>query len=196
MIIFDLDDTLYQNKQLSRRNTELTKDWIKEELNLSQDELEDLYQNLPYKYPNPLRGIESIGLSTEGYYNNVFRRIKPEKYLSKNSELENEFEKLDRDLVVVSFAPKNYCWRVLEVLGVEQHFEKVFSASEFESSKKRVYREIENPDIVVGDNYTTDLKPAAKLGLDIIHVSESCSIDQKHFCCKDIVDAIRFIKQK
>lgn len=196
MIIFDLDDTLYQNKQLSRRNTELTKNWIKEELNLSQDELENLYQNLPDKYPNPLRGIESIGLSTEGYYKNVFRRIEPEKYLSENFELENELEKLDRSKIVVSFAPKSYCWRVLEVLGVEQHFEKVFSASEFESSKKLAYREIKNSEVVIGDNYSADLKPAADLGLDIIHVSECCSVDQEHFCYKDIVEAIRFMRQK
>lgn len=196
MIIFDLDDTLYQNKRLSQRNTELTKNWIKEELNLSRGELEDLYQKLPDKYPNPLKGIKSLGLSTQGYYKNVFKKINPEKYLSERSDLKKELEKLDGEKVVVSFAPKNYCSRVLEVLGIEQHFEEVYSASEFESSKRRAYREIKNPDIVVGDNYSTDLKPAADLGIDIIHVSECCSIDQEHFCCKDIVETIRFIRQK
>lgn len=196
MIIFDLDDTLYQNRRLSQRNTDLTKSWIKEELGLDEKELESMYEKLPEEYPNPLKGIKSLGLSTQEYYDNVFRRIEPAKYISENPKLEKGLKKLDREKVVISFASKDYCKEVLDVLGIEKHFEKVLSASQFESSKKRAYTNIKNPEIVIGDNYNADLKPAMELGIDIIHVDNKCDVYQNHHCFKDILAAIQFLRQK
>lgn len=196
MIVFDLDDTLYQDKKLSQRNTELTEQWIKEELGLNKDELEILYQELQEEYPNPLRGIKSLGLSTQEYYENVFRRIEPEKHLGKKTNLEKELRVLEREKIVVSFAPEDYCWRVLETLGIDQHINNVLSASDFGLSKKKAYKNLEDVEVVVGDNFRADLKPAEELGIDIIHVSDNCKVDQSHYCVDDVVEAIRSVRQE
>jgi len=196
MIIFDLDDTLYDNERLSRRNTQLTKKWIQQELGLNKAELEELYRNLPKKYPNPLNGVTSLGLSPEGYHENVFGKIEPSKYLSERIELKKELEKLDEEQAIVSFAPETYCRRVLDVLGIEEFFQQVISASQFNSSKKQAYEEIKNPELVIGDNFKADLRPAIEIGIDIIHVSKNCKISQNHTCCEDVIQALQLIKQR
>lgn len=190
-VLFDLDDTLYQNRNISQERTLLTKEWIRRELDLACSEVDGLYGRLQQEHPHPYNGLQSLGLSVEGYFDNVFERVDPGSYLVAEPRLSRVLSSLPGAVYVVSLSPKRYARRVLDELGVADHVEGVSNPyqDEDEHSKRFVYRRFADRNcLVVGDSYRLDLSPAEEVGFDSIHVDGACSIDTAHVCLDSVLE--------
>lgn len=186
-IIFDLDDTLYQNKVLSNLLTNKTKNWIKRKLSIKDKKMDVFYKKLQRKYPNPYDGFESLGLSIQEYHNEVFHKINPMNYINTDRKLKKLLGDINKDLIVVSFAPISHCQDVLDALNIKSEFNKIHCVKNHKgNSKKFLYKKIgEKNSIVFGDNYKIDIKPAMELNYRAIHVSKDCN-KVGHPCYKSI----------
>ncbi|MCB9370234.1 hypothetical protein H6501_01415 [Candidatus Woesearchaeota archaeon] len=76
VVIFDQDGTLYpRSSLLFQEQSKRTREWIKNRLNLTDEQLQELYLKLQKNYPNPYLGFESLGLSINEYLEVVFNSI-------------------------------------------------------------------------------------------------------------------------
>jgi len=188
-VIFDLDDTLYQNPDLSDRLTELTKRWIAEELGLSDHRVEALYGWLPTIHPHPYDGYASLGLPIEGYFEHAFRRVPVSEYVDANPELVALCSEIDVTTAVVSLGPRDHCQRVLDALGFSDEIDGVYNPYQDADAydKAAVYERFsDDATLVVGDSYANDLQPAVELGFDVVHVTEACNREVEHSCIDDV----------
>jgi FMN phosphatase YigB (HAD superfamily) len=190
-IAFDLDDTLYRNPSFSDALTELTKRWLVDELDLDRDRVEALYGWLPSAHPNPYDGFTSLGLAVDDYFENVFHRVEPRDAIQPRPELERACSELDPTLVVVSLAPREHCERVLSALGIDDHVEAIYNPYQDADAheKDAIYTSFTGErTLVVGDSYHNDLRPAAELGIDTVHVAPDCDLSHRHDCTDDVLD--------
>lgn len=180
-IIFDQDGTLYpKDNPLALALRVRTKSWLMHKLNLSYEEVEELYQNLKIDFPNPFLGFQSIGASVLEYHEQVFNSIYPSDYLSYDHKLVSLLQKLAQIKYIVTFASPLYSEALQKCLGVMPFSEKTYYVNNFpdEFSKRRCYQTIaqslrmtSSAICVVGDNFELDIIPAIELGCKAVHVS-------------------------
>ena len=183
--IFDQDGTLYPDENtLSKMLRDKTKKWIKKELNLSDKEIEKLYDSLPKRYANPFDGFISLGLTIKGYYEEVFEKVNPFEYVERDETLIKTLNDISADKFIVTLASKNYSLKLQKALGIDTLINETLFMIDFypETSKSVAYNNIAkrkqlNPAeiCVVGNNFDVDILPAIENGFQSILVGKSKS---------------------
>ncbi len=203
--IFDQDGTLYPKKStLTDALRERTKQWISERLNLSRQKVEELYAQLPERFPHPYHGFLSLGLSPEEYHQEVFDKINPAFYLDKDKKLTALFEKISKPKFVVTFASVNYSHRLQDRIGIHGLVERIVFAIDYPPtySKSEAYNSIRDElglnaseICVVGDNLYTDVLPAKENGFRTVLVGRTRDFRDGFDCVDTIYDLECLLKE-
>ncbi|MGV8169192.1 MAG: HAD family hydrolase [Candidatus Nanoarchaeia archaeon] len=181
--IFDQDGTLYpKNHVLTFILRNKTKDWIKNSLSLSQEEVDKLYLELPNKHPHPYLGFESLGLSAKDYLTNIFDKIDPSTYLQKDAQLRSLLKSMPGPKFVATLSSISYSKKLQKALGIDAEIIKTYSTIDEQApySKKQIYQKImtnlnlpPSTILVIGDNYKIDIEPATEIGMQHIHLNNN-----------------------
>lgn len=195
-LIFDLDSTLYQSPELLDFRTDLTIDWIAENANLGQRTPQSFYQNLSANYQHPYDGFTSIGLTIDGYFENVSYKIEPSEFIGENEDLAKIFSQVDSEIVITSLAPHSYIQEMANAIGIANHISATYNPYQDADShsKYSIYKKFAGENVLVtGDSYTRDIQPATKLGFDTVHLASNCSVSEIHTCIDRIEEIEKHI---
>lgn len=179
LCVIDLDGTLYPKE--SPITYEMRRRVIHEialKNAISMTIAEELYRQLPLKFPNPYKGLASLNISGE-QYQSIFNSLDVESFVEEDEKLVGSFRSLSNiaDVVFVSFAPKSYVVRMLKVLGIESFVQSIICVDEqtsfskepifFDLNKANTYDEI----FAIGDDCENDLIPAKNAGFKTYQVN-------------------------
>lgn len=180
--IFDQDGTLYpKDSELTYILRTMTKEWISRRLCLTKEEVDRLYNDLPKKYPHPFDGFVSLGLSIKDYHEEVFDKVDPSLYLSRDIKLINLLEILCSPKYVITLASIDYSSKLQRALGIEKLINGCLSLISFSPahSKLNAYEHIRkklslDPKevCIIGDNLQVDILPALGRGYCTILIGE------------------------
>lgn len=181
LIIFDLDGTLYTRKNYIFQAVRFKViNRIAEIYSSSFKEAGKMYWSLGNQYPNPYKGLASLGISPKEYHV-IFDSINVEKYISYDYKLKQFLDKVNCVKRIVTFSPQKYSSRVLSALGVENCFDEVinidkkynYEKSNYYESLKIVDNNVLKEIYVVGDDYKNDILPGIRLGFKGFLVTEN-----------------------
>ncbi len=200
MLIFDMDDTLYESDAMRQV---ILKKWhkfviskLKVKLGISQvqaaalleeekQKITDEFQIVYLRKPTYTEMIERIAVdyrvSIKDWAKFKDTQINPKEYLSENPQLINTLEFLAGKymLVLVSNNTDHQAKQILHALGIKDYrkYFRIFktnarkpSTSVFEYVSRRLSVLAEQC-VSIGDSYEKDIKPALSLGMRGIHVS-------------------------
>lgn len=172
VIIFDQDGTFYpQNSIFYKTLSAKTKLWVQDNLSIPNNKINFFYKNLEKKYPNPLLGFNSIGLTVDKYHKEVFTKVKLDE-IDKDDELINLFEKISKiRKFVVTFSSIDYSNKIQKKLGIKKYIEKTYTFTDNSPTLNKIYfyKKIEQETgvkpqniMIIGDNFKNDLESATK----------------------------------
>lgn len=180
--IFDLDGTLYpRTDPLYRAMSSLTKAWFQNQLKISNDCLEGFYAQLQELYPSPLQAIKAHQLDILSYHEEVFGRLSPERFLTRDEDVRRALKSLKGKRFLVTLASTSYAVRVLDTLGLRDLFSEIHAPGPSWDTDKKIdaYCGISQAHgfapsevCVIGDNLLIDLQDAFVAGYKCLLVAE------------------------
>jgi len=213
LIIFDLDNTLYQLKGGTFNESLLNKKiqanavkFISKKLNIPRKKAKTLLEKIIQK-----RG-ENISIALEKMFNidrheyfNTVWNIKADKYIIKGDDLNSMFSDIRQkfDFVLVSDAPLIWIKSVLKSLKILEVFKEKIYSGEGDNRKifyntfdniLHIYNKKPKDCIAIGDQEDTDIIPAKKLGITTILINKNQKSSFADFIIKDIRELPKIIK--
>lgn len=179
-ILFDLDDTLYPpSAGVMGQIRERILAYMRIRLELSPEEADALRRRYLREYGTTMRGLQiHHGIEADDYLDFV-HDIPLHDYIRPNPALDRALASLPQQKVVFTNASREHALRVLEVLGVSHHFERIVDVRDvdFESKPRlaayqRVCKLLDlSPEecMLVEDN-VRNLRPAKELGMTTVLV--------------------------
>jgi putative hydrolase of the HAD superfamily len=174
-ILFDLDDTLYPTAagmmhEISVRMSE----YMMTRLGVPADDVDRQRKDYWARYGTTLRGLYVEREIDPQDYLNYVHDVQVEKYLQPDLRLKAMLERLPQIKSIFTNAPAKYARRVLQVLAVENHFDRIFdinfiayeskptpSAYNLVAAELPVHAE----ECLMIDDTARNLVPAKKLGM-------------------------------
>jgi FMN phosphatase YigB (HAD superfamily) len=204
LVITDLDGTLYwgdgRHALLLRSRT---MEWIGRAKGLGDAAVTQLYHELAERYPNPLVGLGSIGLSVEEYHAHVFDSM-PVDLVPISPAVVTALQDCPVPVVVVTLASRGYADRVLDVLGLTSHIATVETpgGSGGWLEKSDCYRNLLRRNsvppeacVVLGDRWLVDVAPALAMGCwGVLIGREHAPGSHLRLAVVGGIDDIRFIR--
>jgi putative hydrolase of the HAD superfamily len=185
-ILFDLDDTLYPRQAgIMEEIRILMLDFIQTRFDLSRDEANALRRRYFQEYGTTMRGLQLNHAIDADEFLDYVHNIRLEDHIQPNPELDAALAALTQLKVVFTNASREHAERVLDILGVAHHFERIVDVRDvaFESKPqlaayRRICEIIDIPPqecLLVEDN-VRNLRPAKALGMTTVLVGQD-SID-------------------
>ncbi len=189
VIIFDLDGTLYKSPEITRHFADAAYHALAKFKNIEVEEaqrlLEEKREELKKKYDSPVPytlTLKTFGLPIERWHEENVAYFDPRHYLGKNEKLKKSLGELKEHYRLAILTNNNtiQTQRILEALGLEDLFEKIFTYNSFKLLKpdpQFFQRAAEDMGVepeeccFVGDRYNVDLNPAKGLGMQIYEVN-------------------------
>lgn len=184
-ILFDLDGTLYQSSQYSRRLEAEILGIVGRELNLDEKHAKKLLDTRRKRIGTLTRTIESLGIDRVEFYRALARRISPHLYLSRavrERELMKDLRKRGFRLGLVSNSGRPLANKILKAIHLEPRlFDVIVTSTEAEPkpspgpfllAMKHLGCEASHT-IYVGDRDEAELRPAKELGLRTVLVDRT-----------------------
>lgn len=193
LYLFDMDGTLYEKSNpITFELRQKCFSRISQIYSCSLDEASKLYFGLARDYPNPYKGLGSLGITPDEYMK-FFNDLSVEKYIKKDQELFQFLNTISGEKRIVTFSPMDYARRVLNSLGVAQCFDEIICMnSVYDYEKKNYYATLhcDNFDsiYVFGDDYINDILPALNKGFNCYYITRKPMKNVK--CINKIVDCI------
>jgi len=188
IIIFDLDGTLYKSPEIAKHFADaayhalskLKNIEVEEAQRLIEEKREELKKECGSPVPYTLT-LKTFGLPIERWHEENVAYFDPRDYLKKDERLKQSLGKLKEHYRLAILTNNNTIQteRILEALGLEDLFEKIFTYNSFKLLKpdpQFFQRAAENMGVepeeccFVGDRYNVDLNPAKGLGMQIYEV--------------------------
>jgi putative hydrolase of the HAD superfamily len=174
-ILFDLDDTLYPpSAGVMGQIREMILAYMHTRLELSPEEADALRRRYLREYGTTMRGLQIHHQIEPDDYLDFVHNIPLRDYIRPNPDLDRALASLPQQKVVFTNASREHALRVLEVLGVSHHFERIVDVRDVDfESKPRLaaYRRVcklldLSPEecMLVEDN-VRNLRPAKQLGM-------------------------------
>jgi putative hydrolase of the HAD superfamily len=208
-LLCDLDNTLYPPDSglmaaVGRRMIR----YIVERVNLPPDEAEQLKLEYYHKYGTTMRGlILHHGIDPEDYLAFV-HDVPLENYIGPNPDLHTMLTRIPLRKAVFTNADGDHAMRVLDLLGVRHHFERIVDVRDFGFNSKphpSAYQRMldvldTRPDeCIMVDDSADNLAPAKDLGMLTVFVGNVSSpeapsrdgADVHILDILDLADAIR-----
>lgn len=126
VLLIDLDDTVYPSDcGLMKEVGRLILRYMVERMGIPPDEAVVLRRQYFLQYGTTLRGLqEHHQVDTEDYLDFV-HQIPLERYLRPDPELDAALATIPQEKVIFTNATAEHAWRVLELVGVRRHFQRV-----------------------------------------------------------------------
>jgi putative hydrolase of the HAD superfamily len=194
VIFFDLDGTLYESETIRKKFADAAYTTLAALRNISVEEARTLIETrrdeLQKKqgFPAPYTlTLVSYGLPIEMWHKQNVAFFDPRDYLKKDPALKAVLQRLTTNyrLAILTNNNDTQSERILEALGVDGLFDKIFTYNTFKVLKPdpEFFRQAAralgvNPKecLVVGDRYHVDLNPAQQLGMRIYEVNGPADI--------------------
>jgi putative hydrolase of the HAD superfamily len=189
VILFDLDGTLYESETVRKKFAEaaystlatLKNITVEEAKTLIEARREELLEKQGFPAPYTL-ALVSYGLPIEMWHKQNVTFFDPRDYLKKDSTLKTTLERLKTNyrLAILTNNNDTQTERILEALGVDGLFDRVFTYNTFKVLKPNpeffkqaahAFGVKPNECLVIGDRYHVDLDPAKQLGMRIYEVN-------------------------
>lgn len=181
-ILFDLDETLYPRRTgIMEQIRRLILDYIRTRLDLSFQEANMLRQRYLEVYGTTMRGLQINHQIDVDDYLRFVHDFPLHKYLEPNPQLDAVLASIPQEKIVFTNASREHAERVLEQLGIRQHFTRIVDVRDMNYESKpqpSAYRRIcemlaVKPEqcILVEDN-VHNLRPAKALGMTTILVQD------------------------
>jgi FMN phosphatase YigB (HAD superfamily) len=156
-IIFDLDDTLYIDKELREKREKAILEFLG---NKSR-----AYKKLKKEGSGTIEAFKKLGFERREFFN-IIKKIPIE--LEKDWRLRLIIKKIKKKykLIVLSNSPGFCVKKTLKKLGIIDLFDGYYSGEDFfyEKPHESCFFMIEKEDICVGNNFKKDLEVPKKLG--------------------------------
>jgi len=188
-LLFDMDNTLYTNKQYEKDQIDLPVTRLAAILGKTFEQTSADIAQIRKNYTDTHKGqtislcniFLSYGVSVEESVKIREEVLKPERYLKEDKKLELVLRKLSSrfSLAVVTNNPVSIAERTLSLLGVKSLFRAIAGLDTCMVSKpdpavylkaaKMCAVDIKNC-VSIGDRYSIDIKPALEIGMKAILV--------------------------
>jgi putative hydrolase of the HAD superfamily len=182
-LICDLDDTLYPpDSGVMRAVGRRIMRYMVERAGIPADEAERLKRRYYRQYGTTMRGlILNQGVAPDDYLAFV-HDLSLERYLGPNPDLDAMLATIPLRKAVFTNADREHAQRVLDVLGVGHHFERIFDVRDFSFSGKphhSAYRRVleilgaRSEACILVDDAAHNLAPAKAMGMLTVLVGDS-----------------------
>ena len=179
-ILFDLDDTLYPRSAGLMDEVGLRiQVWLCDHLDLSWEEARRLRRAYYHQYGTTLGGLVAEHEIDASNYLFFVHDIPLHTYLAPNPALAEMLQSIPLRKVIYTNATSDYGWRVLETLGVRDHFEQVFGIEEvclrnkpYQEAYEQVLLALDawGPTCIMVEDSARNLHPAKALGMRTVLV--------------------------
>lgn len=191
-ILFDLDDTLYpRSTGIMVEIRRLILDYIQTRLDLVPEAADALRDQYLRAYGTTMRGLQmNHQVDAEEYLRHV-HKIALQHYLQPNPELDAVLGAIPQEKVIFTNASREHAERVLDVLGIRQHFCRIVDVRDMEYESKpqpSAYPRIccllgvEPEECVLIEDNVRNLCPAKEIGMTTVLVGDG---SQAHHRCVD-----------
>lgn len=182
--IFDLDDTLHDASsaifpELNRAMTE----YIMDKLELEEPDAFRLRQHYWRIYGATLKGLmRHHGANPHHFLHKTHELLELPQLVIRTKRLRHFLQRLPGRKIIFTNAPMSYAERVLDLLGIDDLFEIVFSVESTRFHPKpgiRGFRHVlskigaKASDCVMVEDNLEALKTAKRLGMKTVHISKS-----------------------
>ncbi len=174
-ILFDLDETLYPSRSgLMADIGALMGRYMEERLEMPAAEVPALRQHYYHTYGTTMRGLQiHHGIDPDDYLAYV-HDLPLEDYIGPNDALDEALDEIEIEKAVFTNASKEHARRVLKILGVERHFNRIIdvrATGYIGKPDPGAYRRAleilgaEGHECLLVDDNVQNLEPAKKLGM-------------------------------
>jgi putative hydrolase of the HAD superfamily len=202
-LLCDLDNTLYPpNSGVMQAVGRLIVRYISERLDVPPDDAERLKRQYYQQYGTTMRGlILHHGIDPEDYLGFV-HNLPLEQYIQPDPNLDAMLGRIPLRKAVSTNADCQHARRVLDVLGIRHHFERIIDVRDFGFNSKphqNAYRRIleilnaRAEECILVDDTIHNLAPAQAMGMVTILVGASSPSAESlragaDICITDILD--------
>ncbi|MEJ2211865.1 MAG: pyrimidine 5'-nucleotidase [Anaerolineae bacterium] len=191
-ILFDLDDTLYpRSAGVMIKIRERILAYMRSRLELSAEEADELRRRYLHEYGTTMRGLQIHHHIEADDYLDFVHDVPLHDYIRPNPALDRALASLPQQKVVFTNASREHALRVLDVLGVTHHFDRIVDVRDvgFESKPRpAAYRrvcemlDLRPEECVLVEDNVRNLRPAKELGMTTVLVGSA--VDD----AEDVVD--------
>ena len=184
LLIFDLDDTLYQSFELIKSRTDAIAKLIMKKKKLSYEKAENLRKETQKRLKAEGREYTSratfkeIGISPK-YLEDALNSIEVDGFIKKDDSVIELLRGLSKmhDIVILSNSPKDIVNKTLEVLGVGAFVKRIYCPDDsgIEKPNPAVFKKIaqdmgyDTKDCVsIGDSVHKEIIPAKAVGMKTV----------------------------
>jgi putative hydrolase of the HAD superfamily len=179
-VLFDLDETLYPTRTgVMDHFRGLMLEYIRTHLRLSAEEAEALRRRYFQAYGTTMRGLQLNHEIDPDDFLAFVHDIPLEEYLLPNPELDAALARLPQRKVVFTNASREHAERVLALLGIGRHFERIVDVRDvgYESKPQPgAYRricellQVEPSECAIVEDNARNLVPAKAMGMATVLV--------------------------
>ena len=205
--LFDLDNTIYSpNTKIFDQIDQRMKLFISKKLSISENDAFILQKKFYHKYGTTLYGLmKNYELDPDEFLNFV-HDIDLSK-LKKNSILFKKINNLPGSKIIYTNGEKNYAEKVLKSLGISNLFKSIWDIKKSKfipkpemSPLKNLLstNKIDNSSCVYFEDIEKNLRPAHKLGITTVHITDKNPTIKKSyvdFRFKTIISALDMINK-
>lgn len=206
-VLFDLDDTLYTNdtglfKELGTRLVY----WVSQQLHISLEESAVLRREYFQAYGTMMRGLllHHPEVSVDDYLNYV-HDIDVSRYIAPNPALDGMLSRLDAPKVVFTNSIADWAERILQQLGVRDHFMRIIDVRAVDYQSKPHPHAFERALEILGtpasacvmvDDQINYLRGASSVGMRTVLIRPGAEIaDGVDYAVDTILDAEPILQQ-
>jgi putative hydrolase of the HAD superfamily len=182
-ILFDLDDTLYpRSAGVMIKIRERILAYMRSRLELSAEEADELRRRYLHEYGTTMRGLQIHHHIEADDYLDFVHDVPLHDYIRPNPALDRALASLPQQKVVFTNASREHALRVLDVLGVTHHFDRIVDVRDvgFESKPRpAAYRrvcemlDLRPEECVLVEDNVRNLRPAKELGMTTVLVGSA-----------------------
>lgn len=179
-ILFDLDDTLYpRSAGVMGQVRDLILAYMRTRLDLAPEEADQLRRHYLDTYGTTMRGLQVHHQIEPDEYLEFVHNIPLQDYIRPNPDLDRALASLPQQKVVFTNASREHALRVLDVLGVIHHFDRIVDVRDVDfESKPRLtaYRrvcqllDLRPEECMLVEDNVRNLRPAKELGMTTVLV--------------------------
>jgi putative hydrolase of the HAD superfamily len=182
-LLFDLDDTLYpRSSGVMDEIRRLMIRYLSERLDISEEEANTLRRHYFTTYGTTMRGLQINYHIDPDEYLSYVHNIALDRYLKANARLDEVLGSLPQTKVVFTNASRQHAGRVLDILGIRRHFDRIVDVRDLgynckpEPSAYQIICELigARPEecLLIEDNMR-NLEPAKALGMMTVLVPDN-----------------------
>ena len=204
-VLFDLDETMYPTETgVMELIGERINEYMSLRLGIHPDEVSALRGAYYKRYGTTGRGLYLHYDMDVGDYFEFVHDLPLEDLLQPDPRLDKMLRSLDLQKVIFTNATAEHARRVLQVLQVEQHFDRIVGIEELEYLPKPDIRAYEKTlelvqarpeECLLIDDRVRNLEPGRRLGMTTVLVAGPAGGDGADFVIEDIVQLGGLMKE-